>query len=306
MAKQKENSSYYSGKVGAVVECQWKGIRYIRSLPAYINDPKTPAQLTQRSKFKEAHRFVKTMLCTVKIGYANFAVRQTAYNACLSHTLRYVAKGENPNVTLDYSKALLGEGALATAENCTINIIENRLQISWNSTQSKGNANGSDTTLVALYCVERNQALQLFDSAQRANGMVTVNLPTEWHNCTIQCFMGFRSIDKKNISNIGHIGQIDNTETLVNEKIEPTEKTLFSAPLQPQIEDKNNEENDNCDSVKTHTTTYAVVTNYKNMEWEKIYREVKRLSFRTRGYEAEKIKPQIQIRWNRKGQSKFI
>ena len=92
MAKLKEKSSYFSGKVGAVVECQWKGIRYIRSLPSYVNDHKTPAQLTQRSKFKAAHRFVKAMLCTVKLGYAAVAVKQTAYNACVIITLKLVQR----------------------------------------------------------------------------------------------------------------------------------------------------------------------------------------------------------------------
>ena len=86
MARQKENSRYYCGKVGAVVECEWKGIRYIRSLPAYINDPKTPAQLTHRKRFKSEPRFVKPSFNTLNIGYAPFPTRQTASNACLSHT----------------------------------------------------------------------------------------------------------------------------------------------------------------------------------------------------------------------------
>ena len=207
MARQKENSRYYCGKVGAVVECEWKGIRYIRSLPAYINDPKTPAQLTQRNKFKSAHRFVKAMLYTVNIGYAAFATRQTAYNACLSHTLRNVAIGVYPEIVLDYSKALLGEGALEVPQETEINRTDNQVEIIWNNHFGKGNGNISDTTLVALYCVERNEAIQIYDSAQRGDGFLKIKLPTEWQTCTIQCFMGFRSIDHKNISNIVHIGE---------------------------------------------------------------------------------------------------
>ena len=125
MARQKENSRYYCGKVGAVVECEWKGIRYIRSLPAYINDPKTPAQLTQRNKFKSAHRFVKAMLYTVNIGYAAFATRQTAYNACLNHTLRNVAIGAYPDIVLDSSKALLGQRALEVPPATQMNHTDN-------------------------------------------------------------------------------------------------------------------------------------------------------------------------------------
>ena len=148
MAKQRENSNAFSGRVGAVVECEWKGIRYIRSLPSYINDPKTPAQLTQRSKFKEAHRFVKAMLCTVNVGYAAFAVRQTAYNACLSHTLKQVAVGHYPEVKLDYSKALLGEGALAVAQKCEVNYADSNMEICWDKNCNNGNSAQTDTTIV--------------------------------------------------------------------------------------------------------------------------------------------------------------
>ena len=220
MARQKENSRYYCGKVGAVVECEWKGIRYIRSLPAYINDPKTPAQLTQRNKFKSAHRFVKAMLYTVNIGYAAFATRQTAYNACLSHTLRNVAIGVYPEIVLDYSKALLGEGALEVPQETEINRTDNQVEIIWNNHFGKGNGNISDTTLVALYCVERNEAIQIYDSAQRGDGFLKIKLPTEWETCTIQCFMGFRSIDHKNISNIVHIGEARYKSTSPQEESE--------------------------------------------------------------------------------------
>ena len=206
MAKQKVAGGAFSGRVGRVVECQWKGVRYVRALPAYVNDPKTTAQLTQRAKFKAAHAFVQTLLYTVHVGYAAFAVRQTAYNACLSHTLRQVAVGKDPDVALDYSKALLGEGPLAVAEHSAITLVDQRAVVTWNHAVVKGNGAASDTTLVALYCPARNEALQLMDSAQRADGTLSIKLPKEWQQCEVHCFMGFRSANKQSVSNIGHIG----------------------------------------------------------------------------------------------------
>ena len=286
MAKLKENSNYYSGKVGAVVECQWKGIRYIRSLPSYVNDPKTPAQLTQRSKFKAAHRFVKAMLCTIKVGYAAFAVRQTAYNACLSHTLKQAAVGNYPDVTLDYSKALLGEGALAVPENAEIHRTENQLTISWNAAKPKGNGSASDTTIIALYCVERNQALQIFDSAQRADGKATVNTPAEWQDCTIQCFMGFRYIESKNISNIGHIGQTGRAATIVSE-LEVLNKTMpIEEVMTFQLQRSETTEEPLLEDIYEKTDIVLQQSENRRAAWESICNEVKKTPIRWSRFEG--------------------
>ena len=46
----------FSGKVGNIVGASWKGIAYIRSLPASVRNPRTVKQVTQRSKFIQAGR----------------------------------------------------------------------------------------------------------------------------------------------------------------------------------------------------------------------------------------------------------
>ena len=39
-----------SGKVGNVVGGSWKGIDYLKIMPASVANPQTPAQMDQRSK----------------------------------------------------------------------------------------------------------------------------------------------------------------------------------------------------------------------------------------------------------------
>jgi hypothetical protein len=48
----------FSGKVGSVVGASWKSIDYIRSLPASVRNPRTPAQVNQRSKFATVIKFL--------------------------------------------------------------------------------------------------------------------------------------------------------------------------------------------------------------------------------------------------------
>jgi hypothetical protein len=39
----------FSGKVGSVVGASWKGIDYIRSLPASVKNPRTEGQVDRKS-----------------------------------------------------------------------------------------------------------------------------------------------------------------------------------------------------------------------------------------------------------------
>ena len=48
----------FKGKVGTVIGSSWNGIAYMRGLPQSQKDPKTTAQLSQRSFFREIQRLV--------------------------------------------------------------------------------------------------------------------------------------------------------------------------------------------------------------------------------------------------------
>ena len=48
----------FRGKVGTVIGASWNGIAYMKGLPQSQKDPKTTAQLSQRSFFREIQRLV--------------------------------------------------------------------------------------------------------------------------------------------------------------------------------------------------------------------------------------------------------
>ena len=51
----------FKGKVGTVIGSSWNGIAYMRGIPQSQKDPKTSAQLTQRSLFKEVQSLVSQL-----------------------------------------------------------------------------------------------------------------------------------------------------------------------------------------------------------------------------------------------------
>ena len=51
----------FKGKVGTVIGSSWNGIAYMRGLPQSQKDPKSAAQLSQRSFFREIQRLVSQL-----------------------------------------------------------------------------------------------------------------------------------------------------------------------------------------------------------------------------------------------------
>ena len=51
----------FTGKVGNLVGCTWKGIPYMRTRPANMTNPRTEKQQGQRSKFQVALNFLRTI-----------------------------------------------------------------------------------------------------------------------------------------------------------------------------------------------------------------------------------------------------
>ena len=75
----------FSGKVGTVIGGTWKGIGYMRGIPAKVANPQTDAQLAQRDKVKITMAFLQPLTQFVRIGWREFAVKMTAMNAAVHH-----------------------------------------------------------------------------------------------------------------------------------------------------------------------------------------------------------------------------
>ena len=63
----------FSGKIGNVVGGSWKGIDYMRIKPASVANPRTAAQVDQRSKFSIVLNFLQPMTEFLRVGFKLYA-----------------------------------------------------------------------------------------------------------------------------------------------------------------------------------------------------------------------------------------
>lgn len=71
----------FSGKVGGVIGSSWKGIDTMRSQPSSVTNPRTNAQVSNRTRFKSVSQLAAAMLTTiVKPLNDRFAQKMSGFN----------------------------------------------------------------------------------------------------------------------------------------------------------------------------------------------------------------------------------
>lgn len=205
-----------SGKVGNVIGASWRGINYLRIVPANVNDPKTEAQVNQRSKFVVVLRFIQPLLSFIRLGFRSFASRMSAYNAAMSYNLKNAVTGDFPLMQIDYSRAAVSRGNLRDVPSVDAVSTEPRtLLVTWEDNSGIGNAREDDQAMVVVFNQERMDVYYRLRVATRADGMVELILPEAYSGDTVHVYLAFTTEgdyfnpgDRNTISNSVYAGNV--------------------------------------------------------------------------------------------------
>jgi hypothetical protein len=97
--------------IDSVLNTIWRRIDTMRIIPASVTNPGTPAQVAQRTRFALVPQFLRPLLRFVKIGFKGYAVRQSAFNAAMSHHMHHAGvEDEFRDQALDFSLVRVPQG----------------------------------------------------------------------------------------------------------------------------------------------------------------------------------------------------
>lgn len=199
----------FSGKVGNVVGGKWKGVDYMRVKASNVTNPKTEGQLAQRGKFQTVLGFLQPNIEFVKAGFKNEASKMTEFNCAMSYNLKNAVTGDHPDYSIDYSKALLSKGTLATAAGTAIASTESgKVNFTWSDNSTDYNANGTDKAMLLVYIPTLQQAIAVTDGEARTVGSIDINLPANFVGQSVECFIAFKTADGTKVSNSVYIGSV--------------------------------------------------------------------------------------------------
>jgi hypothetical protein len=196
-----------SGKVANVVGARWKGIDYIRAKPQSVANPRTLAQVNQRTKFALVLRFLQPNLNFIRVGYKNYAVKKSQFNSAMSYVLNNAITGVSPSFDIDYSLALLTRGNLTGALNPVFNLsTTGQVKFYWDDNSNEGSALATDKVMVVVYNPTKGESVYLTEGTARTDMSQTVVIPNSYSGDDLHMFISFINFEETQISNSIYIG----------------------------------------------------------------------------------------------------
>lgn len=196
-----------SGKVGNVIGGSWKGIDYLRIMPASIANPKTAAQMDQRSKFVTVLNFLQPMVELLRVGFKLYSIKMTQFNSAMSYHLKNAITGLYPDYSIDYSKVLISRGALTKADGTSVTSpLEAQVVVSWADNTGSGEAAATDKALIAIVDENNGEAVYAIAGSTRSGGSLTLNLPGNFSGDEVHAYLGFVSEDGRAVASSVYVG----------------------------------------------------------------------------------------------------
>ena len=198
-----DNGAYghVSGKIGNLVSYTLNGTNVIRKIGRSTKPP-TNAQRAVRKKLKLVNEFLNPIFGFIKVGFS-FAAECTGkypHNVALSYNIKNAMAGEYPNITLDYSKAMVSMGTLTPAINPVVSKLENGIEFTWEVASDMDWKIKNDRAMLLLYFPDSSNAIYFLSGAKRPEGKDFMELAPAYLSEVMQCYIAFYADDKQSLS----------------------------------------------------------------------------------------------------------
>ena len=219
MARLKEGFlGAFQGVLGTGEGYIRKGVPMVRAKKRKSKKKATPKQLAQRQKMKVVNDFIKTMTPFVATGFELIAQNETftANNAAKSYQMLYALEGEYPDISINYSAAVLTKGTLAPPNNPTATALENGVQFNWDFDAEVENELKRDQVMMLVHAPQleynpnekKEKSIFSLSGARRKDGTDTLELPAYFKNTALRIYIAMIADDRKSISDSIYIGEL--------------------------------------------------------------------------------------------------
>jgi hypothetical protein len=178
------------GRLGNVIFSSWKGIEYVRSKPEKVYNPRTPAQVAQRTKFSMINSIITPLIPFIRIGFSGYAERMSAYNAAISYNLQQAITGNPLYPEIDFEKLTFSRGLYPGVAEATCNLIgKHSLQFTWDAESIAPGSDSNDRILAIVYNQTKNASLYVPHLASRTKGTASLDLSSVSEGDIIHCYL---------------------------------------------------------------------------------------------------------------------
>jgi hypothetical protein len=201
--------SSFNGKIGNLVSYTLNGKNVVRTIGA-LTKPATPAQLNNQMRMAVVNAFLKSITGFINSGFEFVAAGTTKnpYNEAMSYNKKNTLQGDYPEISMDYSKALVSMGELNPAHNPAIAIIPEGLEFTWDLGPAAPSRSKTDRTMLLLFFPDQAEAIYILSGAQRKEHRDLVELGAEYLTRRIEAYIAFVAADRKSVSDSVWVGRL--------------------------------------------------------------------------------------------------
>lgn len=198
----------FSGAVGPIVGSSWKGISYMKSLPAKKLNTSSVAQIEQQLKFSLIIHFLQTFTALLELTFKSYANEMTAFNSVFSYNIKNAVTGISPDFVVDYPNALVSRGNLPNAIGPTATAgLGGTIVFAWADNSGTGNALPTDNAVLAIYCESMSNSIYTTGNTTRSELTETLDVAA-FRGKVVQTWIAFISENGLEASNSFYTGQL--------------------------------------------------------------------------------------------------
>lgn len=206
----------FSGRVGNLVGYMLYGKSVVRTI-GHSSKPLTPARMANCERMTVVNNFLKADLDFIRIGFREevLGTNKNFYNAAVAYNKRYAIQGEYPNISMDYSKAMLSKGDLLKADQPTVLETAAGIEFNWEVPADLGNEHKYDRAMLIVYFPDKGVSRSMLSGARRQEGKDTLMISSYLAGQRLEAYISFISMDGTRVSDSVYVGAL-NTNTSKN------------------------------------------------------------------------------------------
>jgi len=201
------------GKVGRVIGSTWNGINYIRSVPARVKNPNTPAQQAHRMRFRLIAELLTLMKPVIKIGFASGEGGKTPVNRAMSYNLPNAVTGEFPDLEIDFPRFKISRGSLLNVYSASVSAdVPGEVRISWEDNSGYGSAQSDDKAIVMIFNKDKHVPVSIIGQHVRSDEEAIFTLPEFFEGDGFEAYLAFTDAEGERVSDSFYAGFVVNGE----------------------------------------------------------------------------------------------
>lgn len=210
MAKFNEGiNGPFSGKVGKVIGCSWKGIPYIRALPKKRSSKPSEKEMVSRKKWALSQQWLQPVLPIVQIGFKGYTLKSEGFVAAKSYLMKHAFEGEGSEIRINPALVKISAGNLplpliiqATRQD------EYLVQFTWDTAHPNDEASSYDQVMLLAYDVDNGETDYSLPGELRKKGSAILEL-SPYDPGTYHLYAAFVAYDRGRQSDSIYLGTVD-------------------------------------------------------------------------------------------------